>query len=205
MTQEKLNKIIESHQHWLKRDCEGWENMRANLSGANLYCANLSWTNLSGVNLSPVVLDRTDLNGANLDRTNFIGTDFSQAKNVPYIPMVCPEEGRFVGWKNIYGYIVKLEIPAKAKRSSAATRECRCEYAKVLGIYTIDGKKAKISEITSTDYHRTTYKVGEMVYPDSFDENRWYECSHGIHFFVNRQEAINYFNILTLNNKKIDL
>ena len=22
--------------------------------------------------------------------------------------------------------------------------------------------------------------------------NRWNECSHGIHFFINKQEAINY-------------
>ena len=36
------------------------------------------------------------------------------------------------------------------------------------------------------------YKVGEMVYPDKFDENRWNECSKGIHFFINKQDAINY-------------
>ena len=41
MTQEELAKIIEKHQHWLKEDCEGWENMRANLSFANLRGANL--------------------------------------------------------------------------------------------------------------------------------------------------------------------
>lgn len=27
---------------------------------------------------------------------------------------------------------------------------------------------------------------------DSFDEDRWNECSHGIHFFINKQEAIDY-------------
>ena len=36
MTQEELDKIVEQHQHWIKEDCEGWEGMRANLSGANL-------------------------------------------------------------------------------------------------------------------------------------------------------------------------
>ena len=35
MTQEELNNIIEKHQHWLKGDCEGWENMKADLSGVN--------------------------------------------------------------------------------------------------------------------------------------------------------------------------
>ena len=36
MTQQELCKIVEQHQHWLKEDCEGWEDMRANLEGANL-------------------------------------------------------------------------------------------------------------------------------------------------------------------------
>ena len=36
MTQEELNKIVERHQHWLKEDCEGWEDMKADLSGADL-------------------------------------------------------------------------------------------------------------------------------------------------------------------------
>lgn len=36
MTQEELNKIIENHQHWLRRDCVCWEDMRANLKGACL-------------------------------------------------------------------------------------------------------------------------------------------------------------------------
>ena len=40
MTQEELNKIIEQHKHWLEEDCEGWEGMRANLTGANLTGAN---------------------------------------------------------------------------------------------------------------------------------------------------------------------
>ena len=42
MTQEELNEIIKQHQHWIKEDCKGWKDMRANLSGANLIGANLS-------------------------------------------------------------------------------------------------------------------------------------------------------------------
>ena len=30
MTQKELEKIIEQHQHWLNKDCEGWEGMKAN-------------------------------------------------------------------------------------------------------------------------------------------------------------------------------
>ena len=36
------------------------------------------------------------------------------------------------------------------------------------------------------------YKVGEVVYVDNFDNDRWNECSNGIHFFLNKENAINY-------------
>ena len=55
-----------------------------------------------------------------------------------------------------------------------------------------DHSPRNLQEITNFKFHETTYKVGEMVYPDSFDEDRWNECSHGIHFFINKQDAINY-------------
>ena len=36
MTNEEIKEIIENHQHWLKEDCEGCENMKADLRGADL-------------------------------------------------------------------------------------------------------------------------------------------------------------------------
>ena len=36
------------------------------------------------------------------------------------------------------------------------------------------------------------YRVGEFVEVDNFDEDRWNECSTGIHFFITRQEAVEY-------------
>ena len=47
-------------------------------------------------------------------------------------------------------------------------------------------------EVLCETHASLLYKVGEMVYPDSFDEDRWNECSNGIHFFINKQEAIDY-------------
>ena len=32
----------------------------------------------------------------------------------------------------------------------------------------------------------------EIIKPDSWDNNRWDECSNGIHFFITRLEAENY-------------
>ena len=50
-TEEELKKIIENHLHWIKEDCDGWEDMRAKLDGANLDGANLEGAKLYGANL----------------------------------------------------------------------------------------------------------------------------------------------------------
>ena len=108
--------------------------------------------------------------------------------------MACPSDGAFVGWKKARtenGFaIVKLQIPDGAKRSSATGRKCRCELAFVIAIYDEDGNEIE-SAISDND-KSFVYRTGEMVTPDSFDDNRWDECSHGIHFFITRTEAEEY-------------
>ena len=86
---------------------------------------------------------------------------------------------------------MKLEIPEDAKRSSATTRKCRCSKAKVISITGIKSGK-EYEEAFSKYNNKFVYRVGETVVPDSFDEDRWNECSHGIHFFITKQEAIDY-------------
>ena len=127
-----------------------------------------------------------DLRGADLRYA-----DLRCADNIPLIPFSCPSDGAFIGWKKVKGKLIKLLIPEDAKRQSSTGWKCRCDKAKVLEITDLDGSNP-ISEITSTQYAECTYKVGEIVYPDSFDDNRLEECSHGIHFFINKQQAIDY-------------
>lgn len=88
--------------------------------------------------------------------------------------------------------IVKLEICKDAKRSSATTLKCRCSAAKVLEIQNIDGSKSKLTEIASVYNSDFIYKVGEIASVDDFDENRFNECSTGIHFFISREMAVKY-------------
>ena len=174
----------------------------ANLSNANLRCADLRCANLSNANLSNANLGCADLCDANLGCANLGNTDLSNtnlgntnlgcAKKVPYIPMVCPEEGDFIGWKKAGNKIVKLHIPQDALRSSATTRKCRCNKAEVVEIYNIDGTIADERIIKSSYDSSFTYEVGKTVEVQDFDTNRWEECTRGIHFFINRQEAINY-------------
>ena len=180
---------------------------RANLSRANLRDADLRNANLDGVNLRDADLRDADLSYANLGGANFrdadlrnanLGganlrdADLRDAKNIPYIPLECPSEGSFIGWKKINKVLIKLEIPEDARRSSATTKKCRCDKAKVLGFYDLNSTELNIDKIINNSYNTCEYIKGEMVYPDSFDEDRWNECSHGIHFFINKQDAINY-------------
>ena len=162
----------------------------------------------------------------------FCNGEITRCEDVPYIPMACPESGPIIGYKKATAYdisgwhrgwidvIVKLEIPDGAKRSSALGRKCRCDRAKVLGIYDIkrflepvgmreDGVidtiiRKHIGDKLSDDtvaYSKFVfsplvdpfpYRVGQWVYPDEWDDNRFDECSHGIHFFISAQEAVDY-------------
>ena len=185
-----------------------------NLIGANLRGANLIATNLTDANLTYADLTSTNLESANLTYVDLTGADLTNAKlsyanltcakltnanltDVKYNPITtsfalqCPEEGSFIGYKKADDKIVKLLITEDAKRSSATTRKCRCSKAKVLSITSLDGKK-KFKKVTSDNDTNFVYKVGKIVKVKDFDENRWNECSTGIHFFITRDEAVMY-------------
>ena len=174
----------------------------ANLSGAYLYQADLSGANLRGANLSGANLHEAylrgvDLSGANLHEAylheaDLRGADLREAKNLNF-PIACPEEGSFIGFKKCQdGKIVKLKIPVDALRCSATGRKCRCSKAKVLSITNIDGTDANVGMAISKYDRNFIYKVGETIEVPNFNTDRWNECSTGIHFFITRQEAVDY-------------
>lgn len=79
-----LEEILERHKHWLKEDCVGYENMRADLSDADLSYVELMNIDLSGANLERANLSHANLRGAILYRVNLydavlIYTDLSFA------------------------------------------------------------------------------------------------------------------------------
>ena len=165
----------------------------------NLRCVDLRYTDLRYTNLSHADLSYSNLSNANLSNANLSNADLSSANlkdiktNIHTIGynLACPEEGSFIGYKKANGCIVKLLILEDAKRSSATTSKCRCNKAKVLDIENIETGK-KVNEINSNYDINFIYKVGEIASVDNFDNNRWNECSTGIHFFVNKENAINY-------------
>ena len=177
----------------------------ANLSGANLRSADLSGANLSGADLSGADLRSANLSGADLRSAdlrsaNLSGADLSGANllNVRYnectgfFALVCPEEGSFIGYKKANGHIVKLRITEDALRSSATSRKCRCSKAEVLSITTLDGEDDGLTSIPSNYDSDFIYRVGTTVEVEDFETDRWDECAAGIHFFITRQEAVQY-------------
>ena len=204
ITEAELKIVLEKHALWLRNDPNGiWANLsganlsmanldKANLSGADLSGANLSGANLSGANLSMANLSGANLSGANLSGANLSMANLSGAKNVN-CPLTCPEKGSFIGFKKVRGnYIVELEILADAMRSSATGRKCRCSKAKVVSITNPDGSNAWKTSARSGWNFDFIYSVGEIVEVKDFDTNRWNECAPGIHFFITRQEAVDY-------------
>ena len=143
----------------------------ANLTGANLTGANLTGAGLDGANLFGANLRGANLGGANLRGANLGGANLTGAKNIPdYVyarTSIVPDTGSFVGWKRCRnGVIVKLQIPASAKRSNATGRKCRASSAKVLAVY---GAEYGVSQFKSTvEYHK-----GKIVVPDKWEEDRW--------------------------------
>ena len=222
MNGEEIRIVLEKHEKWLNNELGGIRaDLREaalyglNLCGVNLYGADLIMAdlrvaylikadlreaNLRGANLSGADLREANLREANLSGANLYEADLRLAKNIPsYVcRLVCPEEGSFIGFKkarttapDFREAIVKLLITEDAKRSSATTRKCRCDKAKVISITSLDGKE---NFTTAYSYYDRIfqYTVGQTVIIDDFDEDRWNECSTGVHFFITREEAIDY-------------
>ena len=143
-----------------------------------------SEANLRGANLRGANLRRANLCGADL-----YGADLCGAKGAY---MACPTDGSFIGWKKASGYVVKLQIPEDARRSSAGGEKCRCDKAYVAEIQNADGTKADIEAIHSNHDNNFVYTVGATVEVPNFDDCRWNECAPGIHFFIDRRAAVEY-------------
>ena len=181
MNRDELNKILENHLHWLNEDVEGWEDMRADLNYADLSGANLSNANLNYANLSNADLSNANLSGANLNYA-----DLSGAKGA----LIEFRKGKMLT-EDVIGYkkcrddvIVKLLIPRGAIVFSINGNKCRTNKAKVLEI---EGATRAISQ-----HKYMSYYVGDEFTVYDFNCEYNVECAPGIHFFMTKEEAVNY-------------
>ena len=221
ISQEELNEILKKHKMWLKdkesgkrADLRGVNLSYVYLKDANLEDADLSGANLMSANLWNANLRYSDLRRVDLRNTNLMSADLRSADlrsadlryanlkdaNLRYVKtnintigynLACPDKGSFIGYKKANDCIIELLILEDSKRSSATTAKCRCDKVKVLDIENIDTGE-KVEEVKSSYDKNFIYRVGEIIKVDDFDDDRWNECAPGIHFFMNKENALNY-------------
>lgn len=185
-------------------DLDGADLEGADLSQANFTDAYLRWVNLKDTNLHLSIFVGADIRdvdfmGANLEGTNFRNANltdahFGGAKNIPdyvyKITSIVPD-GDIIAWKKLRdGKIAKLFIPAYARRTNATGRKCRTEFADVLEIW---DKNNSVSEGESLYYPNFIYRAGKRVCCDNWITDRWIECGGGIHFFLLKEEAEEFY------------
>lgn len=157
-----LSKVLELHSLWL-RGCSGGSG--ASLSGADLRDANLRGANLCGANLIGALLDNAIL--------------------PPF--QIVPETGSFYAYKKVSTGVIRIRIPANARRTSSMIgRKCRAEFVQVISGEGVGGESPTQRE------SKLVYRKGEYVFPDSYDDDIRVECTHGIHFFMTKKEAEEY-------------
>jgi len=156
----------------------------ANLTRAHLWDADLTRADLTGADLRGANLTDANLTGADLTRANLTGADLSGADltGATGLAYQIPQEGELVVWKYTTGGPVKLRIPPEARRTASIVgRKCRAEFATVL-----EGEGDSTLDAAGPTIH---YAPGLTVRPDSYDPDPRVECSHGIHFYLTREEC----------------
>ena len=204
-TTEDFQKMICEHQKWCVDKKTG-----ARLDAANIDFSDVDFSKIDfrDANFHDAIFSGADFHDANFIGANFHGANFHDAifyganninevissANIANTELCiqCPEEGSFIGFKKADGAIVKLRVTESAKRSSATTRKCRCSEAEVLEIQNMDGTKSERTSVSSKYDRNFIYSAGTIVSVPDFDDDRWVECTRGIHFFLSRQEAVNY-------------
>ena len=189
----------------------------ANLSHANLPRIDLSYATLTDADFSYACLDRVNLSATQAQNTNFHRTKlcsvnlqhaFLQGADLSYTDLrhanlldaimkdvnitgatlpdfQIPQHGELRVYKKVQGIIVHLLIPSWARRTAClVSRKCRANAAVVLAI---EGD----NPIQSRPWTglKTDYEIGKTVYPDNYDPDPRVDCTHGIHFFLTREEA----------------
>ena len=178
----------------------------ADLRNADLRFADLRHTDLRAVNLRAADLRNADLEAADVEHANLSRADLGHANlrnanlrdanlrnaNLEDVALphfqICPQVGSFRAYKKVYSntfvgveLVIEVEIPADAKRTSSLIgRKCRASHA-----------ITRTEDVHHYSNHSlgTIYKTGEVTRADAYDDDIRVECTHGIHFFMTREEA----------------
>lgn len=159
---------------------------------------NLQNSKLRGASFRGNDMEGIDLCGANIyaavleDATNQDKVIVDD--NTRWYKMLCPPEGEaFIAWKCCTDLrVVQMLVPRDAHRCMATMETGRVSKVKVLSIKSIDESKS-FTWAQSTVDPDFYYEVGQWLEPaNGFQEDRWKDSSPGIHFFLERQQCVDY-------------
>ena len=179
------------------RECE-FKDM--DLSGADLHNMDLTLSSFQNANMKTAAFRECDMRECNIRGANLYGAVLEHAKldgiqsdhTTQWFRMHCPETGPILGYKKcVNDRVVQLLIPADAKRTSATLPSCRCSKAKVLSIKNFD-ETEEFEEAWSLVDENFVYRKGQWVEVKDFNEDRWMDSTTGIHFWMERKEALSY-------------
>jgi len=165
------------------------EFIKCDINNLRIRCSDLRGIKIDDMTSNGLLFDYCDLSRCTIFDSNID------------IPQTVPAEGSFIAWKKAVNYnydgyytpnvIVKLRIPEDAQRVGI-TNKCRADRVEVLGFETLSGEKlpddTDVRSWYDKDFH---YKIG-VVKSDSFCDKPTIVCGEGIHFFLNKTDAINY-------------
>lgn len=165
--------------------------IKCDLKYSRIRCSDLRGIKIVDTTSDGILLDYCDLSKCTIFDSNID------------IPQTVPSDGSFIAWKkavidtDLHGelnteyVLVKLRIPEDAKRVGI-TNKCRADKVEVLGFETLSGEKlpddTDAHSWYDTNFH---YKIG-IVEPDWFYDKQTAVCGGGIHFFLNKTDAVNY-------------
>lgn len=203
-------------------DLSGWDMHNMNLRRASFYECNLNKTDFHDSMMDHVAFydcdirnmkltnckirggsfRGNDMEGIDLSGANIYAAVLEDAVNqdkviyneeTRWYEMSCPEEGPFIAWKCCTDLrVVMMLVPADAKRCMATMETGRVSKVKVLSIKSIDETES-FTWAQSTVDPDFYYEVGQWLEPaNGFQENRWKDSSPGIHFFLDRQQCVDY-------------
>lgn len=154
----------------------------ADLHGANLYHANLYRADLRYTNLRKAELYGANLYKADLDNAQGNAIDYRKGKMLTHT---------IIGYKMCrHDIIVTLEIPRGAIVFSIDGKKFRTNKAKVIAIDGADRGYAMRNKYMS-------YYVGDEFTIYNFNCEYNMACAAGIHFFMTREEAEQYYGIVS--------
>jgi len=105
-----------------------------------------------------------------------------------------------IGYKRASkGRIVVLEIRGQNNEDREGIvnkrfAKMRCSEALVKRIYDIRDEWIEYDKARSCHDYDFVYRVGQIITPDSYDENPNKVCANGIHYFLSEHAARNFFS-----------